>query len=250
MKLSAMIALVSGGLGAGAIAIRPITPGSEVGFNAVAAPHAIQAPFQLAGTGPASSTAAAAGGIQLIQPPAPDTRTLGQASTAPGALDPVQAQPTGNAKLKATRTSGTGLNWIDNEPEVIYDITGGTLLGPYYLHFAAYSSGMITLAESSITLDQPRAEMQQVSPLIVDTLMRDLQAAGAFTLIDSPVQVLDVPMATVTVFADPGSVGSSSAQRLGTTYSYFAPGSGGAWGSVDQILQDFIDLYFPRVIIN
>lgn len=252
MKLFLLMAVATGGVGASALAIRPLAVNDNAASVALAPKLLVEEAtpnisFEKL-DGPAASAVSPnqLGGAQGLSAPrqAEELPSSGSTSAQPSLIqsDDGGVQVAGAVQV----TNSIPTTWIDNEPDVVYDITGGTLSGPYYLHFAAYTSGEITLVESSSQLDQPRVIQRQVSTLVVDTLMRDLQAAGAFSLTDSPVIVLDVPMTTVTMFTPSSSLG----QSLAVTYSYFSTSGGGAYASVDQILQDFIDWQFPKVITN
>jgi len=127
-------------------------------------------------------------------------------------------------------------NPIPVEPVVNFDVTGGTLAGPFHRRLTVYSNGAANVSTATTFPPSSDARTTNVSQSVVDDLRKALEDAGAFALCDQDISVADLPLSTVTVF-EGGTDGTSH------TYSYWLGIKG--WSAPNQILVDFIATHFP-----
>lgn len=125
---------------------------------------------------------------------------------------------------------------IRREPVVIFDVSGGTLLGPVAEHLAVYDDGFASYSQSS-PLDNPSVETRMLSPTAIQQLVLDLNAAGAHTLGDQTTTVTDVPLTTVTVFR-------GGADARAHTFSYWLGSN--AYSATQGVLADLIETEFSQ----
>jgi hypothetical protein len=133
-------------------------------------------------------------------------------------------------------------NSIRHEPLLLFEQSGGTLLGPVYRNLTVYSDGRATLTQdvsavfdAEATTDTKVASVS-LSPNNVAALWTILVDAGAFTLCDADAQVFDAPLNTVTIFD-----GRTDADAH--TYSYWI--GTGDHAIVDTVISHFIAMQFP-----
>ena len=123
------------------------------------------------------------------------------------------------------------------EPLVIFDASGGTLLGPCHKNLAVYNNGQVSLSQFSGQPGDNRNVSKRVSPALATELARSLEAAGAFRLTDQEAQVTDVPLTSVTIFR-----GETNAQAH--TFNYWLPQ--GEYAAIQRAVDNFITRAFPR----
>ena len=128
-------------------------------------------------------------------------------------------------------------DFVRQQPVLIYDVTGSTLLGPVHRNLVVYGNGLASISDVSGAPPVAKAEVTNVSPDLVGTLLKDLRLAGAFTLCDQQQTILDVPLRSVTV-------SRGSTDSMAHTYNYWVAGAS-AYAVPEQVLEDFIDLAFP-----
>lgn len=132
------------------------------------------------------------------------------------------------------------------EPILIYDATGTTLSGVSHVTLKVYNNGLATIAKKiplfpfDPSYVEANAHTVGVTEAEANQLRLDLIAAGAATLGDNPTQVFDIPLKTVTFFETPGPRACSN------TFSYWI--ASGAWAPVQQVIDDFIDQFFPNFL--
>jgi hypothetical protein len=150
--------------------------------------------------------------------------------------------PRGSAVAGADRGLGTTPAFsIDQEPLVIYDVSGFGLAGPIHERLSLYSSG---LASYSAAGGFPQEGLDGSAAFtwvpIADAraLHARVIAAGALSLEDLPDLGADIPLTTVTVFAS----GEPDADH--NTYSYTFADDGQA--EVAFLINDFIARTFPQ----
>jgi hypothetical protein len=116
------------------------------------------------------------------------------------------------------------------EPLLVFDVSGGTLLGEVHQSLTLYNNGRVSLAE----FGRGRTA-RNVSRLITVTEAEKfrsmLVAAGALSLTDQANQVMDVPLTTVSIFT--GETDGTS-----HTFSYWIPGS--KYAGLQQAVDAFI----------
>lgn len=150
----------------------------------------------------------------------------------------------------ATRQAGAAppapaapcVNLFQNEPLVVFDISGFTLTGLLHKHFSLYSSGVATLAEAGggtpLFPFGSKADVAFVTPEEARKLWSAVVAAGAFSNCDILEWVSDVPLTTVTVYR--GETDSRA-----RTYSYYLPSKPSA-AAVQALIEEFIQKAFPN----
>ena len=130
------------------------------------------------------------------------------------------------------------LNPIKREPVLIYDLTGGTLVGTFHTNIVVYNDGLTSFARKDwIVFPGPPQEIEDAdvgfaTDAQVAQLIEELQAAGASTRIDDQNVILDVPVATVTFFPRPAP------RARNNTFSFFSAGG----SEIEQIIDDFADI--------
>ena len=129
---------------------------------------------------------------------------------------------------------------IQNEPVVVYNVTGGTLTGLIHRQLTVYNSGFVTIAKLDEPVFPQPAEIQevrtaQVGPQAATQLLISLVQAGAVQLEDQSFPVSDVPLKTLTIL-------EGKTFALSRTFSWYV---GGDYAVVDQALNKFIGDTFP-----
>ncbi|MBL8860494.1 MAG: hypothetical protein JNK02_00640 [Planctomycetes bacterium] len=127
-------------------------------------------------------------------------------------------------------------NAIVHEPLVVFERTGGTLLGPVDLHLTVSSSGTARIVDLSDPF-VPRGARAYVDLEAVVDLARDLERAGAFLMCDPSTGVTDVPLNTLTILR-PGTEGRAH------THSWWLPE--GTNGAIEDRIDQFIAEVFPE----
>lgn len=127
---------------------------------------------------------------------------------------------------------------VTQEPVLIHDVSGYSLIGPIHFRFTVYNSGLCSIAEQGTLNEDGSAAFTYVTPSEVRELTTALYKAGAFDIDDNAGPVFDVPLTTVTFFARPGT--SSRAN----TFSYYLPNE--KQQAVLAVTNGFIDEVFPN----
>lgn len=122
-------------------------------------------------------------------------------------------------------------------PVLTHDIAGSTLIGPIYRHLVVYSSGHVSLSETTYDPDPGRAQTAVLTQAELAQLRASLVAAGAFRLCDDDSTVSDVPLTTVTVFRAANDTQAHS-------YSYSLPNPQQA--AVEDLVNQLIASKFPN----
>jgi len=89
-------------------------------------------------------------------------------------------------------------NAIVHEPLLVYEVRGGTLVGPVDLHLVVYSDGAARIVDVS-DAEFPRAAVAHTDPDAVSDLLRDLERVGGMLGCDELGMVTDVPLHTLTM---------------------------------------------------
>jgi hypothetical protein len=127
-------------------------------------------------------------------------------------------------------------NLIPHEPVLVYEITGGTLLGPVDRTLVVYGDGTTRLTDLSDPA-RPRARRCIADPEAVESLALRLERYGAMLECDAPGLVMDAPLHTLTLL-----VGGTEARAR--TFSWWVPE--GASGAIEHQLDAFVAETFPR----
>jgi hypothetical protein len=151
--------------------------------------------------------------------------------------------PRGSAVAGDARGLGTMPAFsIDQEPLVIYDVSGFGLAGPIHHRLSLYSSGLASISAAGGFPQEGfdgTAEFTWVPAAEARALHARIIATGGLTLEDLPDLGADIPLTTVTVFA------SAEPNAAHNTYSYTFADDGHA--KVATLIHDFIDRTFPQV---
>lgn len=121
-------------------------------------------------------------------------------------------------------------NAILHEPLLIYEVHGGTLVGPVDLHVVVYSDGFVRLTNATDP-EAPEARVVRTDPEAVSDLMLDLERCGSMIECDAVGQVTDVPLQTLTVLR-PGT------DVRGHTFSWWLPD--GTSAAVESRIEQFL----------
>lgn len=132
--------------------------------------------------------------------------------------------------LRPVEQSTGCANSIVHEPLLIYEVHGGTLIGPVDLHVVVYSDGVVRLTNATDP-EAPQARVTHAGPEAVSDLMIDLERLGSMMVCDADGQVTDVPLRTVTVLK-PGS------DPRGHTFSWWLPTSSN--GNMELRIEQFL----------
>ena len=132
---------------------------------------------------------------------------------------------------------------LGTTPALIFDVSGGTLLGPVHVHMTVYINGYVTIARKSEVIFQGTSNVDvqttSVNQQEVFDLLRDLYLADVYTLCDQDTfAVSDVPLTTVTAFR-----GRTDAQTH--TFSYWL--GGGEYTGVSTRINQFISDHVPAL---
>ena len=133
-------------------------------------------------------------------------------------------------------TAAPCTNPLVHEPVLVFDVAGGTLLGPIYRHLAVYDDGHAIASRTTDSSDPGAAATAFLTATEVAQLRTDLRNAGAGTLCDDPSFVSDVPLNTVSFFR-----GMTDATTH--TFSYWLPDP--PYQSVDGVIAALYAAHFP-----
>lgn len=132
-------------------------------------------------------------------------------------------------------------NDFDQEPLVMYDVSGYGLAGLIHQHVCVYDNGLVTYGEAGggtpLFPFSSSADVAYVPVAKVEGFYKELLQFGAFGICDELSFVADAPLITVTVFR--GQTDSRA-----HTYSYYFPLSV-ASQSVHDHINMFIGDVFP-----
>ena len=144
------------------------------------------------------------------------------------------ARPSDMSRLELRSYEDACTNLWANEPVLVYNVQGSTLVELVHTNMVVYNSGsvMLTSTSSAPTEGAPQTCFS-VDPMVAQQLLYDLAAAGAFTACDGIAAVSDVPLTTVTVF-------SGTTDARAHTFSFFDNLSDPTHGDVQDIIQEFI----------
>jgi hypothetical protein len=130
-----------------------------------------------------------------------------------------------------------GLGKIQQEPTLVYDVTGGTLSGLVNTNVVVYNNGLVSYSNfGSFGGGDGSSCVVQVPTDAVKKLTSDLKRSGAATLPDGGLIISDVPLQTVTFLAEPATDAKAH------TFSFLG---GGQQGQVAQIINQFLQQYVP-----
>jgi len=124
-------------------------------------------------------------------------------------------------------------NPFQREPVLVYDKTGGTLLGAVHEQLTVYRDGLATYSRIDPLERDGQVSVRTLSPAEVDSILNTLLAVGAQVMCDDPTQISDVPLATLTVLQGDGPDAAAH------SFSYYAVPTGGP-ALVESILRNFI----------
>jgi hypothetical protein len=130
--------------------------------------------------------------------------------------------------IREPRTSPD--NPIAHEPLLVYEVTGGTLVGPYDLQLTVYADGLARLASATQT-KLGRTVLRDVGPDAAHQLATELARAGAFFGGDQTQIVTDMPLSTLTIL-------QGAPDSRAHTYSWWVPE--GSNQTAPALLQSFI----------
>lgn len=128
------------------------------------------------------------------------------------------------------------LNPLVHEPVLVYDMAGGTLLGPIYRHLAVYDDGHAIASRTTDSSDPGAAATNFLTAAEVAQLRDDLKTAGAGVLCDDPSSVSDVPLQTISFFR-----GTTDASVH--TFSYWLGAA--PYDGVDNVITALYAAKFP-----
>lgn len=127
-------------------------------------------------------------------------------------------------------------NTITHEPLVLYDVGGSTLAGPIDIGLTVYNDGTARISATGQFGLPSQALTAYVGPAAATQLLLDLSTLGAGQLCDHYTNVVDLPVSTLTLFRN-------GTDPRNHTFSWLE--SDGAYGPVQNRLQDFIHATFP-----
>ncbi|QDU84796.1 hypothetical protein Pla163_19100 [Planctomycetes bacterium Pla163] len=134
-------------------------------------------------------------------------------------------------------------NTLDQEPLLMYDVSGYSLTGVIHQHLAVYDNGVVSI--SSVSGGTPlfpsanKADITYIQPTAARALLKSLVQAGARQICDEDIPVADLPLTTITVFA------RGNTDDRAHTFSYWLPLSNESQ-TVSGLIQAFIATTFPN----
>jgi len=138
---------------------------------------------------------------------------------APQQITPIGPNPIGPGPIgPATQPCQ---NTLDQEPLVMFDVTGYSLTGIIHEHLCVYDNGVVTI--SRVSGGTPlfpltnAADVAFVTPTQARNLHKSLIQGGVLRACDEPLAVADLPMTTVTLFR------SGRTDDRVHTFSYWLP---------------------------
>lgn len=131
---------------------------------------------------------------------------------------------------------------LNPQPVLIYTVSGGTIAGETLETLIIYDNGLAILSnlEGGAGGDCD-VQTAQVTQQEINMLLLNLRRAGALrqNLQVGPSEpVPDVPLTTVTIFFNPGGVGSPG-RTLAQTFSFFAPV--GTRARINDVISNFLN---------
>jgi hypothetical protein len=144
---------------------------------------------------------------------------------------------------------------LEREPVLIYDVTGGTLVGPIHLQLNVFSDGYASLSSGANPIREvgPSVETAWLGRDEAHALQNDLIRAGALRIEVPGSFCADAPITSVTVFRPKRH--RAGARRhpwrpLARSHTYAYDCATGphtdAVFDVNEIIRDFIDRHFQR----
>jgi hypothetical protein len=134
-------------------------------------------------------------------------------------------------------------NTLEQEPLLIYDVSGYGLAGVIHQHLAVYDNGVVSISSVSggtpIFPSANKADLTYVPPATARDLAKSLVQAGARQICDEDIPVADLPLTTVTLFA------RGVTDDRAHTFSYWLPLSNESQ-TVSNLIQAFITTTFPN----
>jgi hypothetical protein len=127
-------------------------------------------------------------------------------------------------------------NTIAHEPIVLYDVSGATVGGPIDIGLTVYNDGTVRISSTGQFGLPSGARTAFIGSSAAIQLLLDLSNLGAGQLCDHDTQVVDLPVSTLTLFRN-------GTDPRNHTFSWLE--SDGAYGPVQNRLQDFIHATFP-----
>lgn len=121
-------------------------------------------------------------------------------------------------------------NPIAHEPVIVYEVTGGTIAGPYDLQLTVYADGLARLSSATRT-KVGRTLTRDVGHEAAIELATELARVGAYFASDQVMTVTDVPLSTLTILQ-----GAPDARSH--TYSWWVPDASNL--TAPTLLQQFI----------
>jgi hypothetical protein len=128
-------------------------------------------------------------------------------------------------------------NTIVHEPLVLYDVNGGTLGGPIDIALTVYNDGQARMSSIGQFGNPSKTELAFPGPAATSQLLVDLSGLGAGQLCDNLLIAADVPTTTLTIFRN-------ATTPRNHTFSWII--ANGAYGPVQNRLQNFIQTHFPN----
>jgi hypothetical protein len=142
---------------------------------------------------------------------------------------------------------GNNRRQFNPQPLLIYTVSGGTIAGETLQTLIVYDNGLAVWSNlEGGNGGDCNVQTAQISTQDLNALMRDLRRAGANrgNLQAGPSeQEPDVPLTTVTVFFNPGGVGSGG-RTLAQTFSFFSPQ--GTRARINDIISNFLNNNFDN----
>ena len=139
------------------------------------------------------------------------------------------------------------------QPVLIYDVTGGTLLGPVHLQLSVFSNGHASLANGPNSFFDigPSVETVWVGSEEARALQFDLIRADVLRIVVPGSFCADAPITSVTVFRPKHRWSArrrDDVRRFASSHSYAYDCATGphaeAVFEVNEIIDDFIDRHF------
>lgn len=133
-------------------------------------------------------------------------------------------------------------NTLEQEPLLMYDVSGFGLAGVIHRHLAVYDNGVVSI--SSVSGGTPlfpsanKADITYVPAATARALLKSVVQAGARGICDEDIAVADLPLTTITIF------GRGNTDDRSHTFSYWLPLSTESQ-TVSGLIQAFITTTFP-----
>ena len=125
----------------------------------------------------------------------------------------------------------------EHQTTLVYEVNGGTIAGRFDRELVLYGDGSARLSSTQVGGGASKCQMTVVSTETVGKLLAGLTTAGAPALCDDPSFVTDMPLSTLTLMR-------ATTDASAHTYSWWV--GQGAYGPVEDILQNFVATTFPN----